>query len=166
MLMIPLLIFVLLSCELWELLALAAAILVHECGHLWALRFCGVSPDRFRVGMTGPVIDCHGLSTVWEEVLVAMAGSLFGLLWAFALSFLPLPYAPYAAEVSAVLSVFNLLPIPLLDGGRILLALGGSEKLLRICGLLCVLALLLLCAHLHLWYSCPVLLWLGLECVI
>ena len=166
MLMIPLLIFVLLSCESWELMALGAAILVHECGHILALRFCGVPLSRFRFGMSGAVIDCLALSSAWEEVLVALAGSLFGLLWALALSFLPIPYAPYAAEVSAVLSVFNLLPVPLLDGGRIFCALGGSEKLLRVCGMLCILVLMHLCIRFRLWYSCPVLLWLGLECIV
>lgn len=163
MLTIPLLICVLLSCEPWELAALGAAILVHESGHVLALRLCGVSLRHFRLGMSGAVLDCSALSSAWEEILVALAGSLFGLLWALVLTRLPHPHASYAAEVSAVLSLFNLLPVPLLDGGRIFLALGGSERLLRICGLVCVLVLLLVCIRMRLWYSCPVLLWLALE---
>ena len=165
MLMFPLLICALLSCELWELAALGAAVLVHECGHLLTLRLCGGKLCMLRVGMTGAIIDCSALTTAADEILVASAGSVAGLLWALLLRHFPLPHGSYAAEVSAVLSFFNILPVPLLDGGRIFLALGGSERALHLCGLCCLLLLLFFCLKLHFWYSCPVLLALAAECV-
>lgn len=165
MLMIPLLILALLSCELWELAALFAAVLVHELGHIVALRLCGVRLRRVHLGMTGAVIDCSALTTAADEIAVAAAGSIAGLLWALLLSCVSLPHGCYAGEVSAVLSLFNLLPVPLLDGGRIFLALGGSERALRLCGLFCLLALLALCLRLRFWYSIPALLLLSAECL-
>ena len=165
MLTISLLIISLLSCEWWELLALAAAVLMHELGHFFALRICGIPLQSIRLGMTGAVINGQASTSLGEEIIVALFGSVFGFLWAFLLSLTPLPHGRYAAEVSIILSLFNLLPVPFLDGGQIFCALGGNEKTLRICGLCCMVILLVLCVRLHLWYSCPALLWIGMECL-
>ena len=155
-----LLLFSLLSCEAWELWALGAAVLSHELGHLAALRFWGKSPCRLHPGFDGAVIECSPFSSPQEEAVAALSGSIAGLIWAFLLFHIPLPHASYAAEVSAVLSLFNLLPVPRLDGGRVFLALGVSRTALRLCALLCLAPLLLICLSRKLWVSCATLLWL------
>ena len=153
MLFILLLLISLLSCESWELWAIGSAVLVHECGHLLALRFLGERVTDFCLDRTGAVILCPALSSKAEEICVALAGSTAGLLWALALGFSKLPGKEYASAVSAALSFFNLLPVPLLDGGRVLLALGCRERTVEICALLVLLPLTIWCFLQRIWLS-------------
>lgn len=154
----------LLSCDGWELWVLGTAVLFHELGHLAALRVCGVRFRGLSLGEAGPLIGCGALSTSREEVLTALSGPLAGLLWALLASALPIVHREEAAAVSLLMSLFNLLPIPESDGGRIFLALGGSAVLLRRCGAVILSVLTLLCLRRRLWYSAAVALRLLYGC--
>ena len=100
-------------------------ILVHELGHVFAMRYYGLraSPPIF-IPFLGAVINLRDRpKDAWQEAVVGIAGPVFGalgtgvcFLWfwktgsdlALALSYF-----------GFMLNLFNLLPVPPLDGGRV-----------------------------------------------
>ena len=94
---------------------------VHELGHYAALCTFGTKPYLLRLELTGAAMyfDESGLS-YGRELAAALAGPAAGLILALAAAMIK---AHALAGVSLVLSLFNLLPIGGLDGGRALTAL-------------------------------------------
>ena len=128
-----------------ELLALLPAILVHELGHVAAILALGLRLRGFRAEAGGFRLDYAGDTSPLGHALIAAAGPAAGLLYAFLVSFLwrktGQDWLCLSAGVSLLLSFFNLLPAPPLDGGRVLssllcAALGSrrGERLCRILG--------------------------------
>lgn len=108
-----------------------AAVLVHELSHCIALRLCGKQIDMVVLDVNGAKIQTEALSD-WQTILCSLAGPVGGLLLLFAASVFP-----QAALCAVLLSIYNLLPVFPLDGGR---ALRGIAHLIlpeRICELLC-----------------------------
>ena len=104
----------------WQLTAqILLAALLHECGHWLVLRLCGASVRRFRVGMLGAVLeaDTHCLS-YGQELAAVLAGPAVNL--AAAVLGVWMQADPVVIGIHAVLCLFNLLPVALLDGGRAL----------------------------------------------
>jgi len=56
-----------------------------------------------------------------DEIIVALAGPLSNFLLAFIFSRIPFSFAHYIANMSLYLGIFNLFPIPPLDGSKVLL---------------------------------------------
>ena len=108
---------------------------VHELGHYAALAIFGAKPYLLRLELTGAAMyfDESRLS-YGRELVAALAGPTAGLLLAFAAAFCG---AHTLSGVSLILSVFNLLPIGGLDGGRVLSALLSMlldhERAQRVC---------------------------------
>ena len=103
--------------------ALMLAAAAHECGHLAALRAAGCRVRGFSADAGGAVIERRGgAGPVWELDSVLLLRS---------------------AGMSAVLSVFNLLPSPPLDGGRMVQLVFG-DKAAEIAGLLTASAVFLI----------------------
>ena len=103
----------------WRLLAMIlSGALLHEAGHLAALRLCGARITGFRVGVCGAVLetDREGLS-YGQEMLCVLAGPAVNLLAAYLLS---RQGNLVLTGVHLTLCAFNLLPIRPLDGGRAL----------------------------------------------
>ena len=100
----------------WGLLLFAA--LLHECGHLLALRLCRAEILTVRVGALGAEIKTMPL-TQKQELLCAAAGPAANLIFC-AISLL-LGWRLFAMLHVALL-LFNLLPVYPLDGGRMLRA--------------------------------------------
>ena len=108
----------------WTLLACV----VHELGHLLAIRTLGGRVEELRLTGLGAVMIPRGAFGYGAECLVALAGPAAS----FLLALLAAPVQETLAGVSLVLGIFNLLPLVPLDGGRILSAvvchLTGSDS--------------------------------------
>lgn len=145
-------------------LALAYAVLVHESGHLLAMKHCGLPTSGmwFIPFLGAAAVAKQGFRSYGEEFYIAIAGPVFGLLslvplFAAAI-LLPRPYAAQClgyASLAGLVNLFNLLPIGILDGGRIIKCL--SSSLSRVLGVLVVGGGLLLCAILMAWVGGAVL---------
>lgn len=98
------------------LLLLAA--LVHEAGHCLALLLTNNGISQLRLcGCCAHIIPYYRrLPSHREELAILAAGPLAGIL----LAVLSRAIAPRFAEISLMLSVFNLMPVRGLDGGSIL----------------------------------------------
>ena len=107
-----------------ETFSLAAALLLHEAGHLGAARLCGIPLRSCELRLTGAALTFDfSRSGYGREALVHLGGPLSGIASAAsALLFFGGRAATFAG-LSAVLSLVNLLPVEGLDGGGVLLCL-------------------------------------------
>ncbi len=112
--------------------AIVYAIFVHELGHVLAMKACGIrTSGMYFLPFLGAVaLSKEPARTRAQEWLIAIAGPGFGLL-----SLIPLLGVAYAtgdaqwvgyAAIAAFINLFNLLPIGILDGGRIVQAIAFS----------------------------------------
>lgn len=135
--------FMLLASLLWLLdtsgllSALLPAVLVHELGHAGALRLCGARVTMLRFEVCGLRMDYGGCLSDAEELLCALAGPAAGAAYALCSALLgralESAFLLCSAGVSLCLTVFNLLPAPMLDGGRALCVLHcGKGRLLGV----------------------------------
>ena len=99
--------------------AFFTAALVHELGHLTALYLSGGEVRRLCLGGTGLVIEYAGALTRRQEMGVTAAGPLAGLVFAAACFMTGSPYFHYTGAVAMLASMFNLLPVMPMDGGRL-----------------------------------------------
>ena len=112
--------------------AAVPAVLVHELGHALFLRLQGKRLTRVRVALSGLTIDYAGSLHGIDALLCCGAGPLFGLAYAAAASVSQQRFFRLSATVSLLLSLFNLLPVLPLDGGRIVAALAGPHLARRL----------------------------------
>ena len=91
----------------------------HELGHLAALQLAGARVERLRLTAFGAEIraDTRRLSYP-REIACTLAGPAVNLLLALIFSRWAINYV--AAGANLLLGCFNLLPVPVLDGGRAL----------------------------------------------
>ena len=112
------------SSGLWSAFLAAAA--VHEAGHLLFLRAAGVRPRCLRLGIAGLELDYRGELRGRAGAAAIAAGPIFGLAYGM-LAFSESDFFALSGGVSIALSLFNLLPLLPLDGGR-LLELSTGER--------------------------------------
>ena len=125
----------------------AVSAVCHELGHLLALRLAGARVERFRLTAFGAELTADTRYLPYgRELLCTLAGPAVNL--ALALVFARLSGDYVLAGANLVLGVFNLLPVPSLDGGRALYLLVSwltdpmaADRVCRWVGLLCAGAL-------------------------
>lgn len=125
--------FMLLASLLWLLdtsgllSALLPAVVVHELGHAAALRLCGAHVTMLRFEVCGLRMDYGGCLSNTEELLCALSGPTAGAVYALCAALLgralESEFFLCSAGISLCLTAFNLLPAPMLDGGRALCTL-------------------------------------------
>ena len=97
------------------------AVAFHELCHYLFVRLFGGRVDRIVIGIGGAEMESTVLSE-FQCVVALLMGPVGGLLLTLLGRWLP-----RTALCSALLSVYNLLPLSFLDGGRILLILFGER---------------------------------------
>lgn len=118
------------------LLALILSIFVHECSHFIALALLGFRVRNVSLQPMGLCISYGGMEEEWKHALAALAGPVGGLLYVPMCMLLQrktgLDWFCRSGDLSLLLSLFNLLPIQPLDGGRFLRAMAehllGEER--------------------------------------
>lgn len=106
--------------------ALIPAVAVHEAGHAIFLRLGGLRLRRISLGLFGFEMDYTGVLKGFRGAAAIAAGPLFGLGYTYLASFGD-GFWQLSGGVSLALSIFNLLPVLPLDGGR-LMALAAGER--------------------------------------
>jgi len=102
---------------------------VHEMGHVIAAKWLGipVSAPLFIPFLGAAIVMKQNPRDVWTEALMAYGGPLAGCIgswicWGLAL-YMGEGWIMAVASVSFVLNIFNMIPVPPLDGGRICAAI-------------------------------------------
>lgn len=118
--------------------AILLSMLVHELGHYIALRICDIKPKRISVGITGARMEIGNL-TPGQECFCAFAGPLAGVSLVLLARWLP-----RTAICAGIHSVYNMLPVYPLDGGRVLRCTGLSDRVCDGVEQICVAVIFLL----------------------
>jgi Zn-dependent protease len=124
------------------------SILWHELGHAFAMRRFGSRAEIFLYAGGGLAAPSPGRFSRKEDFFVSAAGPAAGLLlglavWLYQRSWPPESYlTAYAITqmlwINVIWSLVNCLPALPLDGGHMLRALlGGKEKIVALCGIVC-----------------------------
>ena len=101
--------------------AWSVAIVFHELGHYFAIKIFKGKIDLVEIGFGGFRMQCSLLDE-WKNVVSILCGPLCG----FALVLIG-KWFPKVAVCSCILSIYNILPIFPLDGGRVLQLLMGNN---------------------------------------
>ena len=116
-------------------------ILIHEMGHVIALRHYGIraSPPTF-IPFIGAVITVTPMRDALQEAVVGIGGPVLGTIGAigcFAIYCIhPLPILLDLSFYGVFINLINLLPIPPLDGGRVMAAVSPWVWLLGLVALI------------------------------
>ena len=114
----------------WEMaIALVLFILVHEYGHLSAMKSCGIKTKGIFLipGFGGAAVAAEGFKSARNEAYIAIMGPVYGLYFVFASLVVyhftgELIFAAIAS-IMTFINLVNLFPINPLDGGRIVKSL-------------------------------------------
>lgn len=90
--------------------AIALCCLIHELGHLAAMRLTGVSVKGLTLGMGGAILETEGMTPL-QELLSAAAGPLTPLLFLFFAR-----HIPRTALCALIQGIYHCLPLRPLDG--------------------------------------------------
>ncbi|ATC93144.1 site-2 protease family protein [Pseudoalteromonas tunicata] len=115
-------------------LVLVACLVVHEYGHVRAMKYFGIKTKGIYLipFVGGLAVSDEKITTRWQDVVISIMGPVFGLF--MSILCLVLYYATElelfagAAVLSALLNLFNLLPMLPLDGGHVLKSISFSMR--------------------------------------
>jgi putative peptide zinc metalloprotease protein len=117
-------------------LALVAILVFHEYGHLRAMKKFGIpTKGMYLIPFVGGIAVGDSPRTRWEDVYISMMGPVYGLLMTVVFYIIYLMtdshFAGLVTSMSALVNLFNLIPVYPLDGGRVVKALvfSGRSKL-------------------------------------
>ena len=123
--------------------ALVPAVAIHEVGHWIPLRLCRMPIRCVTFGVFGLCIDYGGRLEGRRAQFCVGGGPAAGLVYALAACALGGEFWRMSGALSFLLSIFNLLPVLPLDGGRLVAALTDTRfagKLSRIAAVLLALS--------------------------
>lgn len=115
-------------------LVLIACLVAHEYGHVKAMKYFGIKTKGIYLipFLGGLAVSDDKINTRWQDVVIAIMGPVFGLFMSLACWLLyavtDIELFAGAAVLSALLNLFNLLPILPLDGGHILKSISFSMR--------------------------------------
>lgn len=94
------------------------SVLLHECGHLLAMKLCRLSPSGIKITLFNiEIIENNRHSANYlSDIIVTFAGPLANL----AVYLITLPLSKMFAYINLFIGIFNLLPATSLDGGQLL----------------------------------------------
>ncbi len=124
LLALPTVLLLLWSEDLIPFFVMLSSALVHELGHILALKHLGYRIRRIDILPMGAVIVVPEGIPYFCEFIIALAGPAVSLLCALlgfvVFLFAKTPITLYFGLINTVLGLFNLLPIKKLDGGKAL----------------------------------------------
>lgn len=126
------------------------AVLAHEAGHWLCVRLCGGTVREVRLELGGMCMVTSPFSHTADEFFCTLAGPAAGLLWCLLSLFLPGMYFRQSFRAGLVLNLYNLLPVPPLDGGH-LAALLWNERCAAVLGIAVSLSLVIAALAFRLW---------------
>lgn len=114
-------------------LALIAVLVFHEYGHLRAMKKFGIpTKGMYLIPFVGGLAVGDLPKTQWQDVYISMMGPVHGLIMTLVFYIVYLVteshFAGLVASTSALLNLFNLIPVYPLDGGRVVKALVFSGR--------------------------------------
>lgn len=114
-------------------LALIGVLIFHEYGHLRAMKKCGLpTKGMYLIPFVGGLAVGDMPKTRWQDVYISMMGPVFGLIMTLVFYVVYLAteshFAGLVASTSALLNLFNLIPVYPLDGGRVIKSLVFSGR--------------------------------------
>ncbi|MCV6622581.1 MAG: site-2 protease family protein [Cellvibrionaceae bacterium] len=118
----------------WQFaLALILVLCFHEYGHVWAMKRSGLKTKGFYlIPFVGGMAIGDRASSHWQHVFISMMGPCFGLLMSAACYVTYLitgnHFIGLLASISALLNMFNLLPVLPLDGGQVVKSMVFSGR--------------------------------------
>ncbi|MFC3032976.1 metalloprotease [Pseudoalteromonas fenneropenaei] len=119
----------------WEFaLMLIACLVVHEYGHVRAMQYFGIKTKGIYLipFVGGLAVSDDKIITRWQDVVISLMGPAFGLITSVAGVLLyyatELEIFAGVAVLSALLNLFNLLPMLPLDGGHVLKSISFSNR--------------------------------------
>lgn len=127
--------------------AAVPAVAAHELGHCLALWLCGKRLCRVTVSLAGIELNYSGMLEGVTAIFCIAAGPLFGLVYAIAAYRIGSAFSEMTGAVSLALTLFNLLPVLPLDGGRLVFALttpAFGERFSKVMSVLLLLGSLIL----------------------
>jgi Zn-dependent protease len=117
-------------------LALIAILVFHEYGHLRAMKKFGIpTKGMYLIPFVGGLAVGDKPRTRWQDVYISLMGPIYGLFMTVVcyIGYLITDshFVGLVASFSALINLFNLLPIHPLDGGRVVKALvfSGRKKI-------------------------------------
>lgn len=114
-------------------LALIGVLVFHEYGHLRAMKKFGIpTKGMYLIPFVGGLAVGDAPRTRWQDVYISMMGPVFGLIMTLVFYIIYLitesHFAGLVASTSALLNLFNLIPVYPLDGGRVVKSLVFSGR--------------------------------------
>lgn len=113
--------------------ALVAILVFHEYGHLRAMKKFGIpTKGMYLIPFVGGLAVGDKPTSRWQDVYISLMGPIYGLLMTvvFYVAYLITGnhFAGLVASTSALINLFNLLPVYPLDGGRVIKSLVFSGR--------------------------------------
>lgn len=114
-------------------IALVAILIFHEYGHVRAMKSFGIpTKGMYLIPFVGGLAVGDRPTTRWQDVYISMMGPVYGLIMTIIFYVIWLitdsHFAGLVASTSALINLFNLLPVYPLDGGRVLAAIMFSSR--------------------------------------